>query len=101
MIEISCNIIKVLNNPQHLRKHHGPNHHFCGHVMPLALMLASTLSKEPLYYLHQDNQNKEHYNIFGHVTLLPLLLTSHDTTGVGVICCHWHQCQGNMMLTAS
>ena len=59
-------------------------HDFSGDVMPFALMLASSLSKEPLHSSHQDNQNEEQHDVFGHVTQLPLasMPVLHDTYSI-------------------
>ena len=55
--------------------------------MPLALMLALhhaiSIVKGPLHSIHQDNQNEEQHEFFGHVMQLPLPLL--DATGVCVI----------------
>ena len=43
-------------------------------------MMPSVLSNEALHFLHQDNQNEEQHDFFGHMTPLPLAL--HNATGV-------------------
>ena len=45
-------------------------------------MMPSAFSKAPLHSLHEDNQNEEQIDFFGHVTHLSL--ASHDSPG-GVV----------------
>ena len=80
-------------------------HDFSGHLMPLALMLASQdvtcIVKGTTTSLTSRQSKCGATWIFGHVTQLILPLAWHNATGVGVTLCHWHQCQCHVMLTAS
>ena len=53
-------------------------HHFFGHVKPLALAPCDANGMASLYSLGQDNQNEVQYDLFDHVTPLTPVSSSHD-----------------------